>query len=279
MRYINNFFLLFFIFLFGYSVHDVSAFEIVRLPLSEGNDFIVSPVYIDSDLTEIKVTTSSISVINHSGSVVDFEVTAEPVEGGVASAHQWISLEVPVFHLRPNEKITFSALIKAPVSAPDGMYYANIVVGGTVRGAGAVHLVHRVASRVFVRIDTQHNLRPIGNLIAFKTAWLRENTLIPFSLIYKNSGNAVMEQGGTLLLKTILGGRAESLHISPFYLLPGEEKHIQLSSRVFGWGLYKATLTLQGEKQQTRFFIVLPLRSLFVVFLLIFFITKILHLR
>jgi|GEM_PF-2115734 len=275
MKYINSLFVLFFVFLFIHNVHDVSAFEIVHLPLSEGNDFIVSPVYIDTDLTETKITTSSISVINHSSNVVDFEITSEPVGGGVASAHQWISLEVPVFHLRPNEKITFTTSIKAPASTSDGMYYANIVVSGTVRDAGAVRLVHRVASRVFVHIDTQHNLRPIGNLIAFKAPWFSENASIPFSLIYKNSGNAVMKQEGALLLKTVFGGGAEPLRVSPFYLLPGEEKHIQLSSRVSGWGVYKAVLTLQGEKQQTRFFIALPLRALFIMSLLIFFIVKI----
>ena len=274
MKYLGRPLLLFFVFLFTYNVNNVFAFEIVHLPLSGGNDFIVSPVYIDADLTETKITTSSISVINHSSSVVDFEITSEPVEGGVASAHQWVSFEVHVFHLRPNEKITFATSIKAPASTFDGMYYANIVVSGTVRGMGAVRLVHRVVSRVFVRIDTQHTLRPVGSLVAFKAPWLRENTTIPFLLRYKNSGNAVMKQEGVILVKTILWGQTELSRVSPFYLLPGEEKHIQLSSQVSGWGVYKVVLILQEEKQQTRFFAVLPLRALFVVFLLIFFVAK-----
>jgi len=256
--------------LFGLIVPNVFAFTITRLPLSEGNDFIVSPVRFDFDLTEHRAGTSTLTIVNHSNEIVDFKVVSESRGNGVADAHDWITFEVPVFTLRPNEKISSSLFITAPDNVRDGVYYANIVISENARSGGGMMIVSRVATEVFVTIDTQHMLRASGLLEKFDVPVFQEDPGVMFDIQYKNSGNVYMKQSGSILVKSVFGGRSNNVSIAPFYVLPGEEKKIGIPYSVRHWGVYSASLGFQGEHQKTNYFFVLPFRALFLVVVFIF---------
>ncbi len=260
---------------FGVFVSTSFAFEITRVPLSPGNDFIVSPTHFDFDLTEKRTMARDMVVVNRSSSVVDFEVGAVELGNGVASAHKWMFPEIPLFTLRPNEKIVFDFTVRAPQDVSDGLYYANIVVSGKPRDVMGVQIISRVVAPVFVVIDTQHILRPSGKVTNILVPLIQESPNISFEIFYKNSGNTYMKQEGSILVQNLLNRRVARENISSFYILPGEEKKLVIPHTVNGVGLYRARVALGGEPSVTKYFFIVPLRALFTIVLLGFLIVGI----
>ncbi|MBI5421400.1 MAG: hypothetical protein HZA35_03800 [Parcubacteria group bacterium] len=258
----------------GLIVPHAHAFTITHIPLSAGNDFIVSPVHFDFDLTEHRMGTSTLTIVNHSNETVDFKVAPEGRGNGVADAHDWITVEVPVFTLRPNEKISSSLVIQAPGGIGDGVYYANVVISENTRNGGGVMVVSRVSTEVFVTIDTQHALHPSGLLKKFEVPLVQEGSDVAFGIQYKNSGNVYMKQSGNISVKSVFGGKSVEVPVAPFYILPGEEKKIGIPYSIRQWGVYSVSLDLQGEHQKTNYLFVLPLRAIFLAIVLAFLVIR-----
>ncbi len=244
------------------------AFEIIRLPLPQGSDFIVSPVHFDFNLAEKGVTTSTMFVVNHNSASVDFIVSVEDVGGGVSSAREWITSELPIFTLRPNEKISFQIGVHVPLDTPDGMYYARINVSGKAHDSGAIHLVSQITVPLYILIDTEHTLHSNGMLKRFSVPFLQEDPHMVFRVMYGNSGNAFMKQRGGIVIKKIFGMR-EGVEVSSVYILPGEDKLVEVPYVAKGWGIYRATLSLENTHASTRFFFILPLKALCIMGILI----------
>jgi len=229
---------------------------IVSPPLVEKS---VSPGESVSDV--IKVTNPTTSVLSVSVSVKDFVAKGETGDRTFINSAdntspyvlgKWISFD-DKFTLGANESKDVEYSVNVPKDAEPGGHYAVILFSPTTNdsstndSSGAI-IMPSVGPTLLITVngDIKYNAK-IKEFSTEKNFYLESKNKINFKTRFENNGSVHVVPTGNIVIKNTLGKTVSTLDVNK------EKSHVLSDSirafsssweKSYGFGLYKATLTL-----------------------------------
>jgi len=247
--------------------------NLINAPVEE--DFTLGPGKAEFWLDPGEEATKMIYVTSRLGKPMKFRVEVEDFRGsetgefastllgderGPYSLKDYLRPEVYEFTLNHGQKINLPIKVSIPQNAePGGLYGAVIITtvpeetktGEVIDAQGQIQFISRVASLFFVRVNG--NVLEEGGLEDFSTLnskSIYSSGSVPFTILYRNTGNVHLVPYGVIEIKNIWGKKIEEIEIDPYFIMPRS-----LRTRESKWerptslGMYTAHLSLNRGYQ------------------------------
>lgn len=165
----------------------------------------------------------------------------------------WLSAEAMQFHLENGERIEQAITVRVPEGVGGGSYYGTIGAvinpGAAVAAGAGVRVGAQVPTEVFVTVAGDQKVGGrIDSVDSPLVATHRRRSLVPFEVVWKNTGNVTDAVGGTFRVKTLFGNDAFKAKFKPALVLRGGRRQFRVVWSETPWiGMFRPTVTMVGR--------------------------------
>lgn len=252
-------------------VSDLSHIPYVTEPILGDDiigDFVVGPGKIDISIAPGQTKVVEMTVTNRTGATRIFEMGAEDTQGsqdpsqalvllgdtrGPYSLKDYLSVQMPRFELKHNQRARIPVTISVPADAEPGGLYGSMLVSTVTNEAqkgdtpGTVPqsaVVARVGTLFFVTVPgaakKEGSLREF-NTIPKKTFF--QTSPINFGFLFENKGSIHLAPYGELRIRNMFDEEVGYVRLDPWFVLPNAVRLREVAwNRDFLFGRYTATV-------------------------------------
>lgn len=222
----------------------------------------LSPAKIEATISSGETLVRSTTIKNESAQPVMVQVVVEDIRGSrrPEAAVEFVApeavslytikdkLRIPAgvrqFELAAGESRSVPFTLSVPADARSGSYHGAITFVITGAGQGAMQVVNRLGALVFLRVEGESvvagNLREFGLLPASR--WTGGQPT--FQILFENSGETYLNPYGGITVKKWHGRPVLQQSITPWFVLPGSLRSLDVPVTALEPGYYRATVEL-----------------------------------
>lgn len=217
-----------------------------------------------------KVRNKSASSVSITTRIEDFTASGEGgqvalTDSGPYAISSWMTLDTPVFVLKPGETKEVTGTAKIPLGFAGGRYGSFVFsVGGASAGAGSAAVSQEVASLFLLRISGPMTEQLL--IDSFSAPSFLEFGPVPMDLAFTNKGNVHVKANGLINVRDVFGNTTADIVFRGENVFPdATRKQSVYLDRKWLFGPYTAQAVLTyGSKNEsitsTTTFFVFPLR-------------------
>jgi hypothetical protein len=175
-------------------------------------------------------------------------------------AGSWITFEKEMFHLKSGQKLEQTATITVPQDVGGGSWYGAISAstGGpnadvATSGSG-IKTVSTLHIEVFMNVAGKTAVG--GRIKSADTTTLSgrgAKSLVPFEVVWENTGNVTDAVSGTVKVKSIFGPDAFTAKFTPAIVLRGGTREYRAVWKQTPWiGIFRPVIQMHGQDGKVR---------------------------